>query len=332
MSAIAFWGDLHVGRLTKIVGEDGLRLHRKLLHQLTKETRQVGARYVAVLGDIFPDPFPSQEQMMVVLEAFSNARDLKFVCYLGNHDIYTAQINSLRLLSRLPEAGALTNVQFVIKPAMIDFARRNVLVLPYGAPLGAVPNNTDLILFHNNVIGAKRDNNSPVTGGFHPNKFEKVLAVGGHLHTPQRVGSRIYFPGTQGQLTFGEGSAKKFMWLDDRMYSRPFQPPWELQTVTWSNDNPPECNNPDTYYRLLFTHERPGPRWLANHPQVVSHKGGSKSIQSAAKQKVVSLIQRTNEQESDTQLLNRWLIQYTSLDKLARRRALKIDEQLAEEE
>ena len=330
MSKIAFWGDLHIGRLSKILdAENSFNYHRKLLNNLLVATRAIGAQRVAIMGDLFDHPFPSQDEMSLVLESLS-VSDLKFLIFLGNHDLHTAEENSLKFLSKLPKAGALTNVVFITQPRVVKWAGLKVLVLPYG---NNVPNNFkgDLILFHNSVVGAMRDNNTLVTqgNGFHPSLFKNTLAVGGHLHTPQRLGN-TYFVGSQGQFSFGEGEKKKFHWLEDgKMYSQPFQPPWMLKTVSWDSDNPPNCNELDTYYRLKIGENHPGPKWVSQHPQVIKTFGGSNTKRQAAANKVVNLMERRTSIESDEELLLRWLTQYSNLSKLARMQAIRIHSRLS---
>jgi DNA repair exonuclease SbcCD nuclease subunit len=320
---IVFWGDPQIGKMCggKFLGAElGLRYHRRLNQRLLKATRDIGAQHVVVLGDIFETPFPTQDEQMLALKTFS-APDLRFLIYPGNHDIHDAEQNSLKLFRALPEIGALTNVTFIVQPNVVKFAGMQIGVMPFGCK--KVPPGADLYVIHGNIVGAKRDNNTPVKvgEGLDPSAFGGKLVISGHIHTPQKFGSIVY-AGTGAQLSFGEDENKRICWLDDgRLFSRPFDPPWKLRTVDWSSKQPPKCDEPDVFYKLRVANERPPNTWLARHPQVLDIDVG-KSKKSVAKEQIVRLMNRTDE-EDDIKTFQRYLIEHTNLDKLGRLQALK---------
>lgn len=332
--SIAFWGDLHIGRMSKTVNDDvGLSLHRRLIRRLLSATRRVKAKFVVILGDVFNSPFPTQDDLSMLIDELSRADDIEFVVLMGNHDIYDALNNSLKLLKRLPQAGALTNVRFVLKARQFYWGGVELLALPYGArPEGRI--TADLIVFHDAVVGAQRDNKTTfsIGEGVHPSVFGRVIAVGGHIHMAQRLG-RIHFVGTQASLAFNETHPKRFYWLDTRemrMCSTSFEPPWQLEQSDWSNDDPPRCNAPDTYYQLHIKDERPGPRWLINHPQVIDTRGGSKTVKQKAASKIVKLLEGGSiGNENDDQMLKRFLKAHSPLDQLSVMKAVRIHTKLA---
>jgi DNA repair exonuclease SbcCD nuclease subunit len=326
---IAFWGDTHVGKLTKLVGDDGLKLHRRLFALLLRETRRIDARHVVILGDVFASPFPSQDDLSLVIDILSEASDIKFIVLKGNHDEHSADNNSLKLLQRLPRAGALTNVRFFTKQeTRIHWAGLDVLVIPFGAK-HEHQSDINLVLFHDAVVGAKRDNGTTVImgEGIPSTTFGRALAVGGHLHTKQNLGN-VYFPGTQAQLSFGETLPKRFSWLDTsdmRVHGVEFDPPWRLEQVSWSADDPPCCDKLDTYYQMRIGDERPGPRWLAEHTRVVSVRGASKKMQKRSASTIIRLVQGGFvKDESEEQLLKRWLKEFSPLDGLSIMKALRV--------
>jgi DNA repair exonuclease SbcCD nuclease subunit len=251
---------------------------------------------------------------------------------MGNHDRYDANTNSFKLLSRLPKAGALTHVKFITKECRVKFCNLNVLVLPFGAKPKDVT-DVDLIVFHDSVVGAKRHSGPNVIlgQGIHPSKFKGILAVGGDIHLRQRIG-KAFYPGTLAPMNFGEDGEKYFGYVDVaklKYHDYEIDPPWNLKTIKWSNENPPNCDAENTYYRLIITDSRPPPRWMMDHPQVVKLDGGSKLKQQEVANKVVALLQGQNKNnETDSQLLSRWLKTFTPLDKLSRMQGIKIHESL----
>lgn len=324
---VAFWVDPHVDKLKKLLGEEtSLQLSRKLLLAQLKETQKIGAKHAIILGDLFDGPFPSIDAMGVVIDVLSHANDIQFVAILGNHDVYDATTNSFRLLAKLPKAGALTNVKFITKATTLKWAKLNIMVLPFGDKPKNV-SDIDLIVFHDQVVGAKNFD-GPDVGlgqGIPPARFEDCLSVGGDNHLQQQVGKNIYYPGVLAPMTFGEKGKKYFAYLtteDLKYHIYEIDPPWNLETVRWSDSV--KCDEPDTYYKMLITEERPPARWLVEHPQVVKIDGGSKKKQKEAASKIVSLIKPN----TDSMPLGKWLKTFTALDKLSITQALKIDEKL----
>jgi hypothetical protein len=111
--------------------------------------------------------------------------------------------------------------------------------------------------------------------------------------------------------------------------SRSFAPPWKLKTVTWSSDDPPRCDEPGTFYQVRIGADKPGPRWMASHPQVVSTRGLSQKGKEhrEVSDKIVRLLGGAREEDDDA-TLTRWLKQYAPVDALSRATALKIHRRL----
>lgn len=339
---VAFIGDPHVGKMCRLVGpEQGLRLHSRSLRDQLRLAREDGATHVAILGDLFDTPFPDQNQLLVVLQALADT-DLPVLVYLGNHDVHDAAHNSFRLLCRLPEVGALRHVTFVTERRLIRFGDLRVAVIPWGArvPKG-LRGRADLVLFHESVVGALRDNGTmvPPGRGLPSNAFDGVLAVGGHLHTPHRR-ERVVYPGTYTQMGFGEKPDKKRVIADfergrltriERLSVD--DPTWRLEAVKFSKREPPKCSDPKTFYSLDVSDDRPGPGWLVDHPRVVRVHGGSGKAQRAITERVVSIMEGSAVHgEDDRALLARWLNQHARIDSVSRAAALRIHDRLARDE
>jgi hypothetical protein len=334
MNKIAFWVDTHLGQFDKLLGEaESLRLGRKLFSLLLKETRIIGAKHVALLGDVFANPYPSEDVKGFFIDFMSSINDISVIAFPGNHDIYNANNNSFNLLSRLPKAGALTNVRFITQSKTINFADIKIHVVPYGCKI--LSTDVDLILFHNNVVGAKQDSGRKIEmgEGIHPSKFAEVLAVSGHLHTFQKVGRNIHFPGTAGQNSFGESDEKHFSYLrigkNLKYCSYTLTNlPWYLKNINWSSENPPLCNEKNTYYKLFVAEERPTSTWMIKHPRVLRIEGG-KTVNKETANKIVQLIKgnRLNS-KTDSDLLKRYMKNFTPLDGLSILKGIKIHEQL----
>ena len=336
---IGFVGDPHTGRMRALLGnERGDAAHARLWLRQIEWVREAGCSHAVIVGDVFDTPFPDQEQLLLVVNALAAASDLRFLCFAGNHDVHDAATNSLRLLRRMPEVGALRHVTFVADAGVVDWEDARLLVIPWGSKRERDPrehviaSRPHLTVFHDSVVGAKRDNGTavPVGQGVAAASLGgSRVAVGGHLHTPQRVGD-VYYCGTGAQLSFGESAGKRLLTIDVdgksvKVASRRVDPPWVLETARWSSSDPPGCDAPGTYYRLVIGEEAPPPRWLVEHPRVVRTAGASvKKLRDVASG-VVNLMSGGKVGGSDdAQLLQRYLHQHTNLDALLRAQAMKI--------
>lgn len=335
---IAFAGDPHIGKMGTYMGDEaGLRRQRKLLSAVFARADDARADLIVVLGDLFDDPHPDQDRLVATVQALSSTKT-PVLAYLGNHDVEDERHNSFKLLRRLPEAGALRHVTFVTKPKTIEYGGVRVRVLPWRKSYERkhLGERADVVLFHDSVVGAKRDNGHavPEDGGLQHEFFGDAFTVSGHLHTPQRLRD-LWYTGTQAQLSFGERPGKKFMLAEVRksgtkMVVSDFESPWTLLNVKFDSDDPPKCDAPGTLYAVDLSAGSPGPRWLLDHPRVVRVHGGSGKARSKTIERVVELASKHGSSEDDDELLQRWLRQHTSLTKLERTRAAKIHRRLGD--
>jgi len=327
---ISIWGDLHIGRMLTLLGEEtGLRLHRRFFRHQINESRKDGATHLVIVGDIFDDPTPTHELLILLFQVLHAVRDMQVVVYPGNHDYQDANVNSLRLMRQLPEAGALRHVTFVTEPTLLDWAGQRIHVMPWGfKPPKTLP-DANLVFMHDDVAGATQDSGRhvvPADKGFRADSFGNALVISGHIHTPQRVG-RVLYCGTAAQFSFGEKPNKRQLLITQndglKVSSRTIVPPWTLQSVNYSEENPPDCTDPNTYYKLRIGEVRPSPKWLVQHPNIIKVDGGTKRVKNAATN-VVSLIEGQNiNDEDETKMVSRWLRNYSTLDDLSRSRAIK---------
>ncbi len=327
-------GDLHLGKLDKLMGQGvGLRRQVKLFKTQIGMLQARGIRHAVLLGDLYDDPYPTQELLITLLKLLSDS-SMSFLVYHGNHDWDDAEHNSLKLLRELPSAGALTNVTFISTPQVVEWCGMRLFVMPWAPRYAPIKERVDLVLFHGDLIGAKRDTGMviPDGEGIPRSFFRGMPAVSGHLHSPQRIGN-IYFPGTAAQLSFGERPEKR-IWFGEktsagvRLTNVAFEPPWRLETAVYNEDDPPACDVPGTLYSLDISKGRPGPRWLESHPLVKKTKGSDRKIQAALTEKVAELTTAPVGDASDRELLLKWLRLNTSLDKVQRARGVKIDREL----
>lgn len=330
-------GDLHIGKklLRSTLGASATRRQIAMLASLEAEAVRARARYAIVVGDVFDTAAPSQEDMSALVDFWSTSK-LRWIVYPGNHDVDDISLkkgetfsrrSSLTLLSRLPRAGALRNVMFIrtAKTVVIEGVRLHVV--PWGHPM-APPKGTNLVLFHDSLVGAKRDSGSVVRDGegLSSAALRGFAAVSGHLHTPQRV-RRTLFCGTAAQMSWGERPVKQLYvtTVTQDFVSHetiPWTPPWTLRQVEWSSEAPPKLDDARAYYKLVVPNgQRVDPNWLVNNPNVarVGGKGGQ------AKQP------RIIRQTRDTRAyLDEWLKRHTSLTDRQRAVALKIDARMGD--
>lgn len=327
-------GDLHFGKMGSIMGDEiGLRRQVACLRRQIEIARSRGVDHGVLLGDIFDNPFPNQKLMLALIRVLANSK-MNWLCYPGNHDTDDANHTSLALIQELPSFGALKNVTFVTTPQQVRWGDLNAYVMPWRKQYERPRRDCDVVFFHDDVSGSRRDNGMliPKGEGIPRSFFAGKLAVSGHLHTPQRTGN-IWYPGTAAQLSFGEHPRKMIFFGEKsrsgvRLIGKPFDPPWKLRKVRYVSEDPPACDEQDTFYTLDVSGEKPGPRWMSEHPSVVKTSGGSRKVQKELTDKVAEIVSPSEESGGDRELLRKWLRHNSSLSKDEMREALKIDDRL----
>jgi hypothetical protein len=150
----------------------------------------------------------------------------EFHIILGNHDLFAEDPAAGHSLQIIKEFG-LPNVRIYEEPTLTKIEGRPVKFLPW--PYVDFEKGV-LNVFHNDVAGATTDSGRPISKGTE----SKAIAVGGHIHTNQRV-RNTYYSGTLYQTNFGESKEKFFHHVeyDDGFVinSIPFKPEYVLHSV-----------------------------------------------------------------------------------------------------
>lgn len=314
-------------------------MHVRQLALQLELARESKCTHAVMLGDIFDHPFPDQDSQIILLQFLASASDLQWLIFPGNHDVKDSSNVSLKLLRKLPEAGALRHVRFAMDRALLQWGGLRVAVIPWS---DKVPQNlsrhAELALFHNSLVGAMRDNGHriPVGKGLPPSVFDGVPAIGGHLHTPHRLGNILY-PGTFPQQDFGEAPVKRFFTMEVKPQGKVsfssvkvHNPPWRLKVVDYIGSKTPPCNEPDTFYKVVFGEERPTPTWLTDHPRVVRVEGKPNSQVIRVAEQTAKLVGKSGG-EDDRTILSRWLHHHGNVDVVSRAVALRLHDKLSQE-
>lgn len=228
MNAIGI-GDLH---LTSSLGKGGLAAYIKdqdpmvarAVIKALKWARDHQTRHVFLYGDVCDGTRLSYEGQLALLKILR--LPFEFHIILGNHDLFSEDPTAGHSLQIIKEFR-LPNVFIYEEPTVTKIDGRPVKFLPW--PYVDFEKGM-LNVFHNDVAGAKTDSGRPVTKG----SESKALAVGGHIHTHQRV-RNTHYSGTLYQTNFGEGKAKFFHHIEYDggfvINSIPFKPEYTLHTV-----------------------------------------------------------------------------------------------------
>lgn len=197
-------GDLHLdGGLSKYIPN----LNEVILGEVRtgpiRYAERNGIPLVIFYGDICHVPHMSTEATIGLIRLTSDHPNLRFIFYIGNHDVEYEGQHSLLLLKELVDKGALPNVRIVDEPTvMFEKQGTPINILPW--PHFSVRKDM-LNLIHVEVDGSQWDHGKAVeserTTSFH--------CVSGHLHTKQRV-KNTHFCGTLYQTSFGEKPDKYF--------------------------------------------------------------------------------------------------------------------------
>ena len=344
MTRILLVGDLHLGKpLLQSVLDDASSAQLRLMRDVERAGREAGCTRALMLGDFFDCANPSQDLQLGALEVLGSSK-LQWDIYPGNHDVDDVTVPkddpaaaesrrcSLKLLSRLPQFGAIRNVRFVMRPTLLRVGDAVAYVVPWGHRF-RVPDDCDFVAMHDSIVGARADNGRVVAPGegVPARDLRGKPTVSGHLHTPQRVKSaRALYPGTAAQFSWGERVAKSLTALDVgkgkvRTTRVPWTPPWRLREVEWSAERPPKLDDPDAYYKVRVpSGEKPDSKWMLENPRAVRVDG-------------VQVKKNSNREspeepaayENDSERLNEWLKQRTSLTPKQRREAVRLDARLS---
>ena len=205
-------GDLHLEKLGRIFGEiDHIGLQLQCLYDAAAYALDHDIQRIILLGDIFETPHPEQKTIRRLLEALNGYPRVEFHIIRGNHDVSSTQENSLELLDFISELRAISNVELYLSPtrANWDGVRMCFLSYPYLKPLKS--SKPQLVLAHQELAGAIRDNGMTIPKSHgQPKIAHRDYWIIGHLHQHQQ-GKRYCYPGTMMQMNFGESLPKGFL-------------------------------------------------------------------------------------------------------------------------
>ena len=345
MTRVLLVGDLHLGKplLQSVLG-DAHAEQLDLVREQERAGRDAGCTHALMLGDLFDCANPSQDLMLGLLEVLAQSR-LRWTLYPGNHDVDDVTVPkddpkaaqsvrcSIKLLSRLPQFGAIRNVRFVMRPELVRVGEAAVYVVPWGHDFD-VPRRADLVAIHDSVVGARNDNGRVVEPGHGVDGrlLRGKPTVSGHLHTPQWVrAAKTLYPGTAAQTSWGERPDKTLTALDVgrgrvRVVRVPWTPPWRLREVEWSAESPPKLDDDGAYYKVRVpSGERPDARWMIDNPRAVRVDG----VKGEKRSRDVGPVESSAD---DGKRLDRYLAERTSLQSKQRRHALAIDARMGTSE
>lgn len=204
-------GDIHLDKLTSILGEDAIPLQIAEVRKVFTYAVKNKVPNVLVLGDVAHKPRLSYEAL-IALESLLDEFDGKVKIYiiLGNHDVEMQGIHSMQPIHERVKAGKYKSVYFFDRPKqrIIDTVPVNFLPFPATEPLD---DKKAINVAHLERPGAMRDNGSLINKGGIEQTNDQFFVVG-HLHTPHEVGNS-WFSGTLFQTNFGESLPKSFMHL-----------------------------------------------------------------------------------------------------------------------
>lgn len=200
-------GDLHLdGKLFKYIPDLNHVIMNEVRSGPVRHAIRNGIPMVVFYGDICDIPSMSSEATELLLDLFYDHPGLRFVLMIGNHDVESTGVHSLRLLKKMVERRALTNVRVVDEPTTL-FANSDtpVRILPWPS-FDVDPRCLNVL--HIETNGSQWDHGKAVES----ERTTKSWCVSGHLHTKQVCGPRknIFYAGTLYQTNFGEKPDKYF--------------------------------------------------------------------------------------------------------------------------
>jgi len=220
LSGIAI-GDLHLDKLTKVLGTQANQLKMQHLNRALEYAATNGINNVFILGDIGDKSRISYDGHKWLLRTLAKWDGiLNIHIYLGNHDVDETEVHSLELLVLMyQELNAFKTTKVYSKPEQILIEGVMCNILPY-PHINPIPYKKPTLNFgHFEVNGATRDNGGSIRNDVDPDPNCHYIV--GHLHTPHSIG-RVHYTGTLYQLNFGESLPKGFThfrarYVEDRL-------------------------------------------------------------------------------------------------------------------
>lgn len=196
---------------------DGL----KVWDEIEKYAELNSIKTIIFLGDRFRSSNPQGYIRDLADEKLRNfSKKFKFLCLVGNHDYYTKssfyhsygvghifkeELSGLVLFDD-PSTVCIDDVCFWALPYARTFSELNLLDWRYDC--------CNVLLFHNEAVGAKFPSGMTCEKGLKPEEFKKFdLVLGGHIHLSQRIAGSIGgFVGSVTQLRRDDANQRRGWW------------------------------------------------------------------------------------------------------------------------
>ena len=190
-------GDTHLDALTGLYSNARSLMIDEIRKPLQYATKN-NIRNVFFLGDISHKHTMSYEAHLLFMELLDEYdKKLQIHIILGNHDIRSEHEHSLQILEKLCKRGRYSTVHIHSSPAKETIDDIPVNFLPY--PHVRAESSVDALnIAHFTWHGAKADNGKRMEGV----EGDEGIYIIGHMHTRQKIGSRVFYPGTLYHTSF----------------------------------------------------------------------------------------------------------------------------------
>ena len=283
---IVFVGDTHFESLNNLFGEQGDDYIFQCFQNAVDYATTNNVVNIIQLGDIFDRFNPDEATVVRLLQFCMHNHHHNFYFIIGNHDIKSINLHSSRFLEFVARARLLPNLFIYTTPELKWLDGVPIYFMPWPALSHEALDHPCLNIAHIKVPNTVDD------GGRKLKNLEidelpdtDDWWIIGDLHTYQRPGPRIIYPGTMFQKNFGETLPKGFVHSfikysnkQQRIYCKhkyvQTDPPFVLENVIINSaadfrDLP--VNN--TRYKLIKKVDIEIPNTMLNNPNVVSVKG-----------------------------------------------------------
>ena len=265
---LACFGDIHFEKLGNKIPNFN-QLVSKSVRSSIDTSLDRGATTIALLGDIFNTPYPSQDAIVTFLDILTDYPDVHFICLLGNHDYADLLINSLKIVAWSNKIQK--NIEVISKPDIrkIGGVTYHLQPHPFCDPMSK---KADFALGHFAVNGARGDNGFTVRTKNQP-KGNWIL---GDFHTEQQgkvKGCRYDYLGSITQLSWEEKPKKSFIVIEDGEKVRHrVDLSYKLIKYVLSSDEDLNSKSFEkgSYYYIQTKNGYLLPKgWLVDHPMVI---------------------------------------------------------------
>lgn len=213
MFSVFVVGDTHFRK-------DNFLAQEELIEKCVEAARNVSPSIIILLGDTLDTHETMKnapwKQATRFIEELSQIAPVYVL--IGNHD-YINQTQFLTDEHFFNPLKKWPNVVIVDTPMMLTFGDRTIVLCPYTPPgrfvealdtLGEGWRLADCIFAHQEFYGSPYGSDSSEKGDEWSE--DDPVVVSGHIHTPSRIGTNIFYPGSSIQVASNEDPDKR-VWL-----------------------------------------------------------------------------------------------------------------------